>query len=80
MPAISAVAWDLAEMGRHAATLLLERMRGEAPGVAPMPHASDQVDHPGFLPAITVTQLITFMMAAALRATTRAIKCTVTVV
>jgi LacI family transcriptional regulator len=31
MPAISAVAWDLAEMGRHAATLLLERMRGEAP-------------------------------------------------
>lgn len=30
-PAISAVAWDLAEMGRHAATLLLERMRGEAP-------------------------------------------------
>jgi LacI family transcriptional regulator len=31
LPAISAVAWDLAEMGRHAATLLLERMRGEAP-------------------------------------------------
>jgi LacI family transcriptional regulator len=30
-PSITAVAWDLAEMGRHAATLLLERMRGEAP-------------------------------------------------
>ncbi len=30
-PPVTAIAWDLAEMGRHAATMLLERMRGEAP-------------------------------------------------
>ncbi|PZW39353.1 LacI family transcriptional regulator [Humitalea rosea] len=30
-PPVTAVAWDLAEMGRHAATMLLERMRGQAP-------------------------------------------------
>lgn len=28
-PPVTAIAWDLAEMGRHAATLLLERMTGE---------------------------------------------------
>jgi LacI family transcriptional regulator len=28
-PPITAIAWDLAAMGRHAATMLLERMRGE---------------------------------------------------
>ena len=27
-PPITAIAWDLAAMGRHAATMLLERMRG----------------------------------------------------
>ncbi|MGY8708054.1 substrate-binding domain-containing protein [Bradyrhizobium sp. 18BD] len=28
-PPVTAIAWDLAAMGRHAATLLLERMRGD---------------------------------------------------
>ncbi|WP_342358719.1 LacI family DNA-binding transcriptional regulator [Terrarubrum flagellatum] len=30
-PPITAIRWDLAEMGRHAATMLLERMRGLTP-------------------------------------------------
>ncbi|RVT97501.1 LacI family transcriptional regulator [Rhodovarius crocodyli] len=30
-PGVTAIAWDLAEMGRHAAAMLLERMRGTAP-------------------------------------------------
>lgn len=30
-PGVTAIRWDLAEMGRHAATMLLERMRGQAP-------------------------------------------------
>jgi len=30
-PPVTAVSWDLAEMGRHAAAMLLERMRGQAP-------------------------------------------------
>jgi LacI family transcriptional regulator len=28
-PPVTAIAWDLAAMGRHAATMLLERMRGD---------------------------------------------------
>ena len=28
-PPIAAIAWDLAAMGRHAATMLLERLRGD---------------------------------------------------
>ena len=28
-PPITAIAWDLAAMGRHAATMLLERLRGD---------------------------------------------------
>jgi LacI family transcriptional regulator len=30
-PPVTAIGWDLGEMGRHAATLLLQRMAGEAP-------------------------------------------------
>ncbi|MDB5512966.1 MAG: Transcriptional regulator, LacI family [Enterovirga sp.] len=30
-PAVTAIRWDLSEMGRHAATMLLDRMRGQVP-------------------------------------------------
>lgn len=33
-PAVTAITWDLAEMGRHAAAMLLDRMRGDAPMTA----------------------------------------------
>ncbi len=33
-PAVTAITWDLAEMGRHAATMLLDRMQGNAPPTA----------------------------------------------
>ncbi|MBR0668898.1 LacI family transcriptional regulator [Roseomonas hellenica] len=33
-PPVTAIAWDLAEMGRHAATMLLQRMAGEAADAA----------------------------------------------
>jgi LacI family transcriptional regulator len=33
-PGVTAIRWNLAEMGRHAATMLLERMRGEAPATS----------------------------------------------
>jgi len=48
-PSFTAVAWDLAEMGRHAATFAAGAHARRSAGILPMPGAANKADHPRLL-------------------------------